>query len=242
MLGSDLFSSAIVDIVTAGEVDETGKTVRQYSMALDKDGRLFTWGYNYHGVTQPASNKLDETTGDYAITTLPVNISSSNATLGNALTLSADKIAANARILKKDGQIISWGQNDAEHRAYGGYGLTEQPERAILGGRALEVNGGVYNAVAVTTGGQVKTWGGDNTNVGQADATGRDTRYANGKHDVVIMPGEQLIDENGNPLYVEEQLKHTDAYGSVIYVLRNDEGAITSYAYKNIGTDRKSVV
>ena len=50
-LGADLYSSAIVDIVAAGGEDSEGK--RAYSFALDKSGRLFGWGYNYHGVIDP---------------------------------------------------------------------------------------------------------------------------------------------------------------------------------------------
>ena len=190
-LGADLYSSAIVDVVTAGAVDENGRTTRAYAFALDRSGRLFGWGTNYHGVVDP----LDKS-GNTILR--PMEISSGTAALRNALTLSSDKIAANMRILKKDGQIMTWGQNDAEHRAYGGYSDIETPDRAVLGGRALEVSGGVYNAVAVTTAGQVKTWGGTN------DGT-YDTRFANGVRDVMIYSGEQVMDEFGN-------LKTTDGY------------------------------
>ncbi|MCM1295859.1 MAG: hypothetical protein NC311_09985, partial [Muribaculaceae bacterium] len=228
MLGNDLYSSAIVDIVAAGEVDEKGNTIRQYSMALDKSGRVFAWGYNYHGVVNPGNN-----TGDAGTTLpLPVNISQNFTILNDPLTLSADKIAANARILKRDGQVISWGLNDAQHRTYGGYGTTETPERAVLGGRALEVSGGVYNAVAVTTGGLVKTWGGDTS------VDGYDTRYANGKHDVYILPGEQMVDSEGNLLTTTKYLPYVDVYGNEIYVKYDEEGNILSRAYMNVGTGK----
>ena len=118
-LGADLYSSAIVDVVTAA-VDENGRTTRAYAFALDRSGRLFGWGTNYHGVVDP----LDKS-GNTILR--PMEISSGTAALRNALTLSSDKIAANMRILKKDGQIMTWGQNDAEHRAYGGYSDIETP-------------------------------------------------------------------------------------------------------------------
>ncbi|MCM1439913.1 MAG: hypothetical protein NC131_12030, partial [Roseburia sp.] len=207
MLGLDLYSAPIVDIVAAGAVDADSKTIRQYSMALDRNGNIFAWGYNYHGVVNPNNN-----TGDAGqILPTPVLINAKSDILSDPLTLSADKIAANARILKRDGQVITWGVNDATHKPYGGYGTTEAPERAVLGGRALEVNGGVYNAVAVTVAGDVKTWGGDNS--GEYE-----TRYANGKHDITIMAGEQMVDTEGNLMYVEKYLPHVDVYGNSIYV------------------------
>ncbi|MCM1440975.1 MAG: hypothetical protein NC131_17505, partial [Roseburia sp.] len=117
MLGTDLNSSSIVDIIAASAVDEQGRTVRQYSMALDKDGRIFAWGTNYHGVTDPSVNRGDELT----VATAPVNISRNTALLQKAYTLSADKIAANARLLRKDGQVVTWGENNEDRRTHGGY-------------------------------------------------------------------------------------------------------------------------
>ena len=212
-LGADANSAAIVDIVASGLTASDGTTLRSYSFALDRTGRLFGWGYNYHGVVDPMVNTGDKGT----IVSLPTLVSgeSKYTALSDALTLSADKIAANMRILKKDGQVYSWGVNDADHPAYGGYNTDrETPDRAVLGGRALEVSGGVYNAVAVTTNGQVKTWGGDNTTkytlvpedtVNNIPAhyevsEGYETRYANGLHDVTIYAGEQMIDKTGKPM------------------------------------------
>ena len=139
-----------------------------------------------------------------------VTANSDNAVLKDALTLSSDKIAANMRVLKKDGQVMTWGRNDSEHRPYGGYSELETPDRAVLGGRALEVSGGVYNAVAVTTAGQVKTWG------GTVDAD-YDTRFANGVRDVTIYAGEQRMDEFGNLKMTTGYVQQVDRLGNLLY-------------------------
>ncbi|MCM1297774.1 MAG: hypothetical protein NC311_19730, partial [Muribaculaceae bacterium] len=230
-LGADANSSIIVDIAASGLTRKSdSSTERSYSFAMDRNGRVFGWGLNYHGVVDPTA----ASGGNAAMITLPVQISGEGkvSALSNALTLSSDKIAADMRLLKKDGQIYSWGQNDANHPAYGGYNTDrESPDRAVLGGRALEVSGGVFNAVAVTTAGEVKTWGGDNSvkyELVPEDTTngipahykvseGYETRYANGIHNVVIYSGEQLMDKYGNMLTEEKEVQTLNENNRPLY-------------------------
>ena len=155
----------IVDIITSGAVSSAGVEIRGYSFALSAGGKIYGWGNDYHGLLDPIN-----TDGRNRIFNLPTNISDANPLLQNATALFGDKIAANARALKRDGQIVTWGENKDD--AYGSYAAVgrELPDRVVLDGRALTVAGGVYNGAAITTDGEVKTWGGS-----------AETNWANGK-------------------------------------------------------------
>ena len=73
------------------------------------------------------------------------------------------------------------------YHAYGSYAYQEQPDRAVLNGRALTVSSGIYNAVAITTTGEVKTWGGsEKTGNAALDQNIAETRYANGNVTVIV--------------------------------------------------------
>ena len=125
----------------------------------------------------PKSNNLKENGSQ----NLPRNVSDDNGVMQNAFMLAPDKIAANMRVLRPDGQVITWG--DRSNSAYGSSSYKSLPDRSIINGTALTVSSGIYNAAVITTDGEVKTWGGISDLHLPAGSDGQDfpiTGYASG--------------------------------------------------------------
>ncbi len=48
-----IYGSRIIDIAAAGTGSDSKEGTKQYSYAIDADGNIFGWGYNYKGVVSP---------------------------------------------------------------------------------------------------------------------------------------------------------------------------------------------
>ncbi len=141
-----------------------------FSVALDSDGTVYTWGYN-------GSGQLGD--GTVVSPKLPVNISSSGALAGKTITGIAAG-GANGYAIDSDGKAYGWGHN-AQGSVGNGTLIASAPyaqstpaaismNGALLGKRISDISGGYLFAIALTTDGDVYSWGynaqgqlGDNT-------------------------------------------------------------------------------
>ncbi|MCC8066851.1 MAG: hypothetical protein LIO94_07090, partial [Clostridiales bacterium] len=139
--GTDGVGSMIIDIAAAGVGADSSDDTKQYSFAIDIDGNIYGWGYNYKGVVSPQDTYN-------AKMTLPRNITGRNTILKGARKLVADKTGETMHILKNDGQIITWGDNSD-----GVYGIgtmtSTLPSRAVLPEKALAAYAGTGNVMAI---------------------------------------------------------------------------------------------
>ncbi|HEY3273981.1 MAG TPA: hypothetical protein VGJ92_09475, partial [Methanocella sp.] len=123
------------------------------SVALTDDGRVWTWGYEWHGDLGRKLSIVDPVTDQS--TPKPVNFSLSN--LRNVTDIAAGE--AHVLALKDDGTVLAWGNNN-----YGqlGDGTTEDSEKAIQVtglNNVKAVAAGLFYSVALKNDGTVWSWG-----------------------------------------------------------------------------------
>ena len=146
-----IYGSRIIDIAAAGTGSDSKEGTKQYSYAIDADGNIFGWGYNYKGVVSPQDTYN-------AKMTLPRNITTRNTILKSARKLIPDKLGDTMHVLKADGQIITWGDNS--NGIYGiGENISTSPSRASLPEKAIAAFGGTNNIMAILMDGGVAMWG-----------------------------------------------------------------------------------
>lgn len=150
-VAESIYGSRIIDIAAAGTGVDSKEGTKQYSYAIDADGNIFGWGYNYKGVVSPQDTYN-------AKMTLPRNITTRNTILKSARKLIPDKLGDTMHILKADGQIITWGDNS--NGIYGiGENISTSPSRASLPEKAIAAFGGTNNIMAILMDGGVAMWG-----------------------------------------------------------------------------------
>ncbi|MBR0089914.1 MAG: Ig-like domain-containing protein, partial [Clostridia bacterium] len=118
---------------------------------LDMDGNVYGWGNNNNKVVSPQAAATSQIL-------IPRNISNANTILKNSYKLVGDKAGTAMHVLKRDGQVVTWGSN-----ARGVYGIGDLestlPSRALLKERALAVFAGPDNIGAILINGDVDMWG-----------------------------------------------------------------------------------
>jgi alpha-tubulin suppressor-like RCC1 family protein len=127
------------------------------SVALTDDGRVWTWGYEWHGVLGRKLSIVDPVTDQS--TPKPANVSHSN--LRNVTDIAAGE--AHVLALKDDGTVLAWGCNN-----YGqlGDGTTsdsesdaETPSQVSGLNNVKSVAAGLFYSVALKNDGTVWAWG-----------------------------------------------------------------------------------
>ena len=141
----------IIDIAASGVGNKSVPLTTQYSYALDMDGNVYGWGNNNNKVVSPQAAATSQIL-------IPRNISNANTILKNGYKLVGDKAGTSMHILKRDGQVVTWGSNE---RGVYGIGDLEStlPSRALLKERALAVFAGPDNIGAILINGDVDMWG-----------------------------------------------------------------------------------
>ena len=150
----DVYLNNIIDIAAAGYDGYAA-----YSMALDIQGKVYTWGRNYYRSVEP-HNTAD------VYRSVPLNITDMNSMLKGAVKVVSDSVGHTGRVLRSDGQVISWGYNNNGNFGNGTVYSSGGTTQANLGGkRAIYVKGGWQNAAAIMMDGTVMMWGhaGDGT-------------------------------------------------------------------------------
>ena len=128
------------------------------SMALTSDGRVFTWGANEH-------RELGDGT-DVDWRTEPVAVVTDGVLAGKTVT----KIATggfHALALTSDGTLVSWGWNlngqlgdgTKDGQFFGAGPVAVVRSGALSGKTVTAISAGLFHSVALTSDGEVFTWG-----------------------------------------------------------------------------------
>ena len=142
-----------------------------FSVALDSDGKVYTWGYN-------ASGQL----GNSSTTASNVAVEVNTGGVLSSKTITAIG-AGNSHCLVLDnaGDIFSWGANNDGQLGEGSYGPSSVPVTVdmtdVLSGKTINaIATGRYHSIALDSEGKVYTWGLNSSgNLGDASYTKRNT-------------------------------------------------------------------
>jgi alpha-tubulin suppressor-like RCC1 family protein len=111
-----------------------------HSLALQADGTVLGWGYNFHGQLGNGNN-IDQQTASYVVTLIPAG-----AIFGSVTSISAG--GAHSTAVKSDGTVWAWGAND---QGQIGDGTLTDRNTAV---RTLAQGGTVLGGTAVSGGDQ----------------------------------------------------------------------------------------
>lgn len=151
-------SSVPVAVDTSGVL--AGRTVTAiaagdaHSLALDAEGRLFSWGDNDYG----------QLGNDGSLSSpVPVSVVSSGMLLGKTIVA----IAAgedHSMALSADGQVFAWGANSYGQLGTGGTTNSRVPVKVdasgtLAGKTVIAIAAGEFFSMALTSEGRVVTWG-----------------------------------------------------------------------------------
>jgi len=142
--------------LAVGEIIISASLGTKHSLAVTSEGRVFTWGYNYHGQLG------DGTTDDKHV---PTEITDQfNFAIGETIT-SISLGAYHSSALTSEGRVFTWGYN-----SYGGLGIGTTVEKHVpteitnqfnlaIGETITTITLGSHHSSALTSEGRVFTWG-----------------------------------------------------------------------------------
>ncbi len=134
---------------------------RDFSVAADANGRVWTWGYNSYGILGNGPN----TSYDQPV---PSPISG----VSNVVSVAAG--SQHALALRTDGTVWAWGDDSYGQLGVGGlpWGTTNVPIRSLVLTQIVAIAAGQYHSVALDKNGTVWTWGaGDSGRLGNGGTT-----------------------------------------------------------------------
>jgi alpha-tubulin suppressor-like RCC1 family protein len=118
------------------------------SVALTDDGRVWTWGYEWHGVLGRQLSFIDPITDQS--TPKPIGINNvTNIAAGESHVLA----------LKDDGTVWTWGNNNYGQLGDGTTGDSNAPKQVSGMNNVKSVAAGLFYSVALKNDGTVWTWG-----------------------------------------------------------------------------------
>ncbi len=145
-----------------------------FSVALDSDGKVYTWGYNASG--QLGNNSTTDSN-------VPVAVNTSGVLSGKTITAIT---AGNSHclILDNAGSLFSWGANNDGQLGNGTYAADSVAitvnMTGVLSGKSINtISTGRYHSIALDSDGKVYSWGLNGSgNLGDASYTKRTTAVA----------------------------------------------------------------
>ena len=154
-----------------------GKTITQISagffhpLALDSEGQIYAWGYNYNG-------QLGN--GDTTDSNTPVKVDTSGVLAGKTISqISAG--GAHSLALDSEGQIYAWGSNIYGQLGNGDTTSSNTPVKVdtsgVLAGKTItQISAGSGHSLALDSEGQIYAWGGNYVGqLGNGDTTDSNT-------------------------------------------------------------------
>ena len=141
----------IVDISSGGE-----STQYVHSMALDDQGKVYTWGYDYYG-------ELGNGAGGSSYT--PIQISDSSILAGKKI-VSIEAGVAQSYALDDMGELFSWGYGEQGALGTGSMVNSQVPvsvtNSALAGETITQISAGYRHAMALSSDNTVYSWGYNN--------------------------------------------------------------------------------
>jgi len=219
-----------------GGVDNilTLKTGEYYNILIFKNGKVYVWGYNYHG---ELGLGYRSSSSPYGILTPTENtqleqLIQDNGGVNNTLTLETG--GYHNILIFKNGKVYVWGANGCGQLGLGDTHDRDAPTENSELDQLIQENGGVDNILTLETGwgynilvfknGKVYVWGCNwNGQLGIGDTNYRDTPTENTQL-------EQIIQENGG---VENILTlETGDYHNIL-IFKN--GKVYVWGRNNVG-------
>ena len=130
---------------------------RLFSLALDSDGKIYGWGYNYYGQLGNGTN---------AVSTAPTKTLDTGALAGRKIVqISAGYYHTLA--LDSEGQVYAWGNNNQGQLGNGTNTRSNAPVKISAGNipagrKIVQVSAGREHSFALDDAGQVYSWGTNN--------------------------------------------------------------------------------
>jgi YD repeat-containing protein len=146
-----------------------GKTVTSiasgawHSLALTSEGKVYAWGSNSSAFMPFDGGQLGD--GTTTQRTLPVSVNMSGVLLGKTVTSIAAGIWQSFA-LTTEGKVYGWGGNDSGQLGNGTTTSSALPvlvnTSPVIGGQTvISISAGIFHCLALTSGGQVIAWGGN---------------------------------------------------------------------------------
>ena len=154
-----ILGNETIDITSEANLFE-GKTISQisagsdHSLALDSEGQIYAWGYNYYG-------QLGN--GDTTDSNTPVKVDTSGVLAGKTITqISAG--SDHSLALDSEGQIYAWGYNYYGQLGNGDTTDSNTPVKVdtsgVLAGKTItQISAGFFHSLALDSEGQIYAWG-----------------------------------------------------------------------------------
>jgi len=143
--------------LTAGERVVEVSSRRYHTIALTSNGRVFTWGQGWNG-------RLGHGNGDQMLVPTQVMATSINDPSNRVISVSAGD--AHTLVLRENGSIMSWGQNNRGQLGRPASGQQQNiPGQVIQITNATSISAGSETSVAITgygTNQRVYSWGTNN--------------------------------------------------------------------------------
>ena len=137
-----------------------------HTVALDEEGKVYTWGFNYYGQLGDGTTNRSEVP-----ICIPICISDKENELKGKKIISISAGGYHTVALDEEGKVYTWGDN-----YYGQLGdemtyrskvpiCISNKENELKGKKIISISAGGYHTVAIDEEGKVYTWG--NNEVGQ---------------------------------------------------------------------------
>ena len=147
--GSTTLSNTPVVVNLPAGVTPTGiATGGEHSLALGNDGKLYAWGYNGSG---QLGNNSTTNSATPVVVSLPTGITATKVAAGESHSLA----------IGNDGQVYTWGGNDAGQLGIGSRQNSSRPVMVSLptGVTATAIAGGWQHSLAIGNDNRLYAWG-----------------------------------------------------------------------------------
>ena len=200
-------------VVPALVSDLSGKTITaaaggwRHTLALDSSGKVYSWGDNQYGQLGYTTDSISDNTEPRQITDFPAGIVINKIAAGELFSLA----------LTSGGRVYAWGKNSYGQHGNGGTTRSTSPVASDLPSSVSTkaIAAGPYFSLALTTGGQVYSWG-DNSQGQLGYDTANDSDYSAVPTLVSALSGKTIT---------------AIAAGSFHSLALTDEGRVYSWGY-----------
>ena len=138
---------ALSEPVASISLSKTGATTGSFTLVRRSDGRISSWGYRAEG--QGGDGNFGNPSASIVSVTLPAGRSATAVAAGGFHALA----------LLDNGDVVSWGANDAGQLGLGDLSARSTPQRVALEAPAIAIAAGFNFSLAVLNDGRVYTWG-----------------------------------------------------------------------------------